>query len=163
MNPHYIIDGYNLILNIPRFREALDQNLEFARNVLISLLRGYQSSRNLKITLVFDGDEVGHQVSDFPSTKWLKVIYSRPPEKADPVIKRMIRKAQNKKALIVVTADNDILSCAKQHGAQKMSPNEFYFRATKHPLQDQLDQKYNDKLSQQELDEWLKLFGEDDA
>lgn len=163
MNPHYIIDGYNLIHNVPRLRDALGQNLEYARNTLVSLLRSYQSSHRLNITLVFDGDEVGQPASEMPSTKWLRIIYSKPPEKADPLIKRLIRKSHNKKALFVVSADNEIISSAKQHGANVLSPDEFYLRVTKHPLQDQLNQKYDEKISEQELDEWLKLFGEDDA
>ncbi len=162
MNPQYIIDGYNVIHNVPRLRDALNQSLEHGRNMLVSLVRAYQSSHRTKMSLVFDGDEIGGASNEFTSTKWLKVIYSKPPEKADPLIKRMIRKTPNKKSLFVVSADNEIIQSARQHGAHVLSPDEFYFRATKHPVQDQLNQKYSEKISEQELDEWLKLFGEED-
>lgn len=162
MNPNYIIDGYNLIYNIPRFRNSLDSGLEHARNTLISFARGYLASYKVKITIVFDGDEVGVIENPFPSARRLKVIYSKPPEKADPVIKKLIRKTTNKKSLFVVSADNDLIQFSKQHGAQSLSPEEFYHLASKHPNHNQMDQKYNSSVSKEEVDDWLKLFGEKD-
>ena len=134
MNPHYIIDAYNLILNIPKFRNALEWNLERARNTLISFIRAYQSSKKIKITLVFDGDEVGY-IERPPSTQRLKIIYSKPPQKADPVIKGLIRSAKNKKSLILVSGDNDLIQFSKHQGCLSLSPVEFYHRASKHPQQ----------------------------
>jgi len=160
MNPHYIIDGYNLIHNIPRFRKSLDSSLEYARNMLIFFVRSYLSSHKVKITIVFDGDEVGYIENPTLSTQRLKVIYSKPPEKADPIIKKLIHKTQNKKSLFIVTADNDLINYSKQHGVQVLSPAEFYHRASKHPNQKQMDQKYNSYVSSDEVNEWLKLFGE---
>lgn len=160
MNPHYIVDGYNLIYNIPRFRNFLDSSLELARNALIHFMRSYLSSRKVKVTIVFDGDEVGYVEKPSPSNKWLKVIYSKPPEKADPIIKRLIKKTNNKKSLFLVSADTELIRFANQHGAQVLSPEEFYHRTSKHPNQEQVDQKFNSQVSEAEVDEWLKLFGE---
>jgi len=160
MNPNYIIDGYNLIYSIPRFRNSLDSGLEHARNVLISFARAYLSSHKVKITIVFDGDEVGVIENPIPSTQQLKVIYSKPPEKADPLIKKLIIKASNKKSLFVVSADNDLIQFSRKHGAQSLSPEEFYHLASKHPSHHQMDQKYNSSVSKDEVDDWLKLFGE---
>jgi len=160
MNPHYIIDGYNLIHNIPRFRNSLDSSLEHARNMLISFTRSYLSSHKVKTTIVFDGDEIGYIENHPLATSRLKVIYSKPPEKADPLIKRLISRTINKKSLFVVSADNDLIQFSKKHGARTLSPEEFYHRASKHPNQQQLDQKYNSQVSKDEVDNWLKLFGE---
>lgn len=139
----------------------MEQSLEYARNVLISFIRAYQSSRKIQITLVFDGDDVGYVDSAAQSTSRLKIIYSNSPEKADPLIKRLIRKAPNKKSVTLVSADNDLINFSKTQGAQVISPDVFYQQASKHPLQDQMDQKYDRPLSKNELDEWLKLFGVD--
>jgi hypothetical protein len=77
------------------------------------------------------------------------------------VIKKLIRDAGDKRSLHLVSADNDLIFYARQNGAQTMSPEEFYSRIFKPPLQDSLNQKYTDEVTPKQLDEWLRLFGED--
>jgi len=163
MNPHYLVDGYNLIHYIPRFRNFLDSSLEHARNALIHFMRSYLSSHKVKITIVFDGDTVGYVDKPPASNRWLKIIFSKPPEKADPIIKRLIQKTNNKKSLFLVTADAELIHFGSQHGVPALSPQEFYHRASKRPNQEPVDQKYNSHVSETEVDEWLKLFGEKKA
>lgn len=160
MNPLYIIDGYNLIHKIPKFKNAMEQSLEYSRSILISFLNAYLSSRNINITLVFDGDNVGYTGATSQLTKRLKIFYSDSPEKADPLIKRLINKVTNKKSLTLVSADNDLINFCKSQGANVLSPKMFFYQASKHPRQVQMDQKYNQSISPDELEEWLKLFGE---
>ncbi|MBC8184137.1 NYN domain-containing protein [candidate division KSB1 bacterium] len=160
MNPHYIIDGYNLIHKIPKFKNAMELSLEHSRNRLISFLKAYQSSKNINITLVFDGDNVGYTGATDLSTKRLKIIYSHSPEKADPLIKRLIVKVKNKKSLTLISADNDLINFCKSQGAHVLSPEMFFYQASKHPKQEQMDQKYNQAISPGELDEWMKIFEE---
>jgi len=161
MNPHYIIDGYNFLHAVPKFRQNLEFGLEFARTTLISFVRSYQSAKRVKITLVFDGDELDHINIPFQTNRWLKIIFSRPPEKADPLIKRLIQATKNKKSLISVSSDNDLVMFSKSLGVPAISPKEFYDLASSHPNEEQLGSKYNSHVSEQELEEWLKLFGEE--
>lgn len=160
MNPHYIIDGYNVIYRVEKFRSALGAGLEQARNDLVSLIRSYHSGKKVKVTVVFDGDEIGYIETSPHPVRWLQVVYSKFPEKADPVIKRLIQKAQNKRAMVLVSADNALVQVARQLKAQVLSPDEFYQRATKHPNQDQVEQKFESGISEEEVNEWLKLFKE---
>lgn len=159
MTPFYIIDAYNLIHKIPTFKNAMEQSLEHSRNLLISFIKAYQSSKNIKITLVFDGDEIGYVDNAHQSTSRLKIIYSKSPEKADPLIKRLISKVNNKKSVTLISADNDLVNFSKKKGANVLSPEMFFQQASKHPKQDQMDQKYDRQISADELDEWLKIFG----
>jgi len=163
MHPHYIIDGYNIIHLVPRLRDAMGKSLEHARNILLSLLQSYRSGHAIQCTVVFDGAQICPAATTGPAQAWLRVIYSKPPEKADPVIKKLIRDAGDKRSLVLVSADNDLLFYARQNGAQTLSPDEFYSRIFKPPLQDSLDQKYNDDVSHSQVDEWLKIFGEGES
>jgi predicted RNA-binding protein with PIN domain len=160
MNPHYIIDGYNVIYSLEKFRNALSSGLEQARNDLVWLIRSYRSGKKVKVTVVFDGDEVGYIARSHQPVQWLQIIYSKFPEKADPVIKRLIQKAQNKKAVVLVSADNALVQFGRQMKTQVLSPEQFYQRTTKHPNQDQVEQKFNSEVSEEEVSEWLKLFKE---
>jgi len=160
MNPAYIIDGYNMIHRIPKFKNAMEHSLEGSRNLLISFVKAYQSSKKINITLVFDGDKIGYSEALNQSTKRLKIIYSNSPEKADPLIKRLILKAKHKKSLTLISADNDLIHFCKTQGASVLSPEMFFYQANKHPKSDHMNQKYNQQISPDELDEWLKIFGE---
>ncbi len=162
MNPEYIIDAYNLIHKIPKFKNAMTHSLEHSRNLLISFIKAYQSTKKIKITLVFDGDNIGYVDKTSQSTSRLKIIYSNSPEKADPLIKRLISKAENKKSLTLVSADNDLIDFCKKLGAKVLSPDLFFHQASKHPIQDQMDQKYDKHISPDELEEWMKIFGKNE-
>lgn len=161
MNPHYIIDGYNVIYRLEKFRHALSAGLEPARNELISLVRSYHAGKKINATIVFDGDEVGFIDQSTQPLHWLRVIYSKYPAKADPIIKQLIQKSSNKKDVVLVSADNDLAQCARQEHAQVLSPDEFYQRASKHASQDQVEQKFDSDVSEEEAREWLKLFREE--
>lgn len=160
MNPHYLVDGYNLIHLVSHFRSYLDASLEQARNHLIHFLRSYQASRRVKFTIVFDGDEVGYVESLPASNPWLKILFSHYPEKADPIIKRIIQATKNKKSLVLVSADHELINYGTRSGVQVLSPQEFYDRISRHPNETQVDQKFNTPVSEAEVDEWLKIFGE---
>ncbi|OQX95837.1 hypothetical protein B6I21_03380 [candidate division KSB1 bacterium 4572_119] len=161
MNPHYFIDGYNLIHQVPRFKKAIGHSLEQSRNMLMSFIRGYLSQRNARVTLIFDGADVGYVDNRTLSSKRLKVIFSNSPEKADPLIMRLIKADNNKKSAILVSADNELINFAKKIGTAALNPLDFYNQAIKHPVQDEMDKKYERPISESELKEWMEIFGED--
>ncbi|HDQ00401.1 MAG TPA: hypothetical protein ENN22_14635 [bacterium] len=161
MNPHYIIDGYNFIYDIPRFRKAMDTTLELSRELLVSFLRGYLSVHKVKITLVFDGDAKSINQPQFRSDVRMSVVYSKYPQKADDLIKQIIERQKNKKSLFLVSKDTELITFSKHHGANVIAPFQFFSLAESHAGQDMMDQKYNPTLSEAELTEWLKIFGED--
>lgn len=162
MNPQYLIDGYNLIHLVADLNRFLDSGLEPARNLLITLLRRYAATHQVFITVVFDGEAVGQLDASISNFHRLTVIYSRPPEKADPVIKRIIDKTENRRGLTLVSADHELIHYARRSGVQTLSPQQFYDRLRQPANQQQMDQKFNSELSQTELADWLKLFGAPD-
>lgn len=158
MNPHYLIDGYNLIHLVSELSRFLDSGLEQARNRLIHILHSYAATHGVTITIVFDGDEVGHMEPPVPANPRLQILYSHPPEKADPVIKRIIDKAKNRRSIILISADNELTRYARSSGTQILSPRQFYDRICQPANQQQMEQKFNSELSEAELADWLQLF-----
>ncbi len=112
--------------------------------------------------MVFDGEAVGQFETSVPNFHRLKVIYSHPPEKADPVIKRIIDKTENRRGMTLVSADQELIYYARRSGVQILSPQQFYDRLRQPANQQQMDQKFNSQLSEAELADWLKLFGAPD-
>lgn len=163
MTPQYILDGYNVIYQVPQFLSVLEQSLEQGRNALIHFVRSYQAGKNWNAIIVFDGDQVGYGSCPQLAATGLSIIFSTPPEKADPLIKRLIQKNPDKRSLTLVSSDRELVQFARQQGANSISPKEFYERGNRPPVNHtEMEQKYEADVSGGEIDEWLKLFGETD-
>src|SRR5262245_49981831 len=110
-----IVDGYNLILRSPRLKPGPGRTLREARDKLVNLLAWMMGGNDARFAVVFAGAELGGR--DEPSGR-VQVVYSRPPEKADDVIRRLVEKrVGGEEHLTVVTADIEVARHARAMGA----------------------------------------------
>ncbi|OGS21791.1 MAG: hypothetical protein A2252_06595 [Elusimicrobia bacterium RIFOXYA2_FULL_39_19] len=122
--PHYIIDGYNVVKQIP---EYMDIKLKDGREGLINILK-YQrpqgNTRN-KATIVFDGkgDDFLFSITKITGDN-IDVMFSQN-ESADDHIQRMVKRSSKPGDIVVVTDDRDLRSSCKIHGAQLLYVKEF--------------------------------------
>lgn len=126
MSLHYLLDGYNIIHQMP---SSDGQRLEDGRHQLarfIELRRPQGSSRN-PVTIVFDG-KAGHWSG--PDASGVKVVFTEG-ETADTRIVRMVSQAPNKKSVVVVTDDREVQYAARALGAQVSGVREFLGRVLK--------------------------------
>lgn len=127
---YILIDGYNLI-------GTAHDNLEKARNELIDKIRKYSEIKKHHITLVFDGWKSGQKDQTEIKTLDLTVIYSRIGEKADLVIKRLVKSSTV--PWIVVSSDREISEYAENNDLAAVSSSEFeekLYLALRHPVED---------------------------
>src|SRR3989338_7411471 len=100
MSLWYILDGYNIVKQVP----ALNlKKLRGGRESLVSLIEIYRPQGSMKnaVTIVFDGQEgISHQ----GKSSFVKVVFSQN-ESADEKIKNLIAACKRKKETIVVTDD----------------------------------------------------------
>jgi hypothetical protein len=123
---HLIIDGYNL-LHIAHSLTRLDSTqLRQERDRLINQLSAYQKLKPSAITLVFDGWLGGWTTEQREVKRGIEVIYSRLGEKADEVIKRLVRETGS--AAIVITSDRDISKFAERMDAAVIPSEQFQER-----------------------------------
>lgn len=128
MSVHYLLDGYNILHQMPLFdtfsledkREAMLQWIERARP---------QGSLKNKVTVVFDGKFgiVGRTPSSF-----VEVVFSQD-ESADEKIKSILARIQNRKNTVVVTNDRAIQYAVRALGAKFLSVKEFLSHAKESP------------------------------
>ena len=103
---HLIIDGYNL-LHVHRSLIHLNAiQLQWERERLIDQLSDYQKLKACKITVVFDGWQGGWNTEKRERRKGIELIYSKLGEKADEVIKRLVRGEGS--GAIVITSDREV-------------------------------------------------------
>jgi len=120
MSIHYILDGYNIIKQLP---EQNNKKLHSSRNALIYFIEAKhpQGSRKNKVTIVFDGKEDVLPESIQTSVEIIFAIN----ESADDKIKRIVERAKNPKEIIVVSDDREIIFFVKHCGAKAMKVKEF--------------------------------------
>lgn len=156
MKRKVLVDGYNLLYQFPELRKRLERDLEGAREVLVSRLSSYAGEKNVEVVVVFDGD--GRLEGASERNQNVKVIFSKLPEKADPVIKRLIDEKDRGIDLVVVSSDNEIGSYARLSGVQVVSSQRFV-REIVGKSSGGVEKKYDHPMSQEELEEWMRLFG----
>ncbi len=157
-----IIDGYNLIHSIPKLKNTLNNDLESARDDLIDMLFRYKNKKKVDITVVFDGRAGSIENED--TNKGIIVHFSQAPEKADQVIKRLIDKYEKERGVMIVSSDRELFDYAKVCGLKRIRSENFSEKLLSIELKSSLLKKNVKKsdhtMSDEELQEWMDLFGE---
>ncbi len=120
---HLIIDGYNL-LHVSHSLIHLDSiQLQWERDRLIDQLSAYQRLKPCEITVVFDGWRGGWTTEKREKKKGVGLVFSKLGEKADEVIKRLLKEKGS--GAIVITSDRDIGRFAERLGIPVISSEQF--------------------------------------
>jgi predicted RNA-binding protein with PIN domain len=152
-----IVDGYNLILRSARLKPGAGRTLRESREKLVNLLSWMMGANDTRFVVVFDGAESAGR--DEPAGR-VQVLYSRPPEKADDVIRRMVEKrVGGDEHITVVTADIEVARHARAMGADVSLADLFLASA----LGDaggtgEVEDEKPTSLSKKELEEWAEIF-----
>ena len=112
-----LIDGYNLI-------GIAHRDLKKARQELIANLIEYSKKKGHNIVVVFDGYKEGCGKETTEVINGIKVIYTGAGEKADDVIKRIMR--EDKSLWIVISSDREIEKSAWKENCVPVSSDIFW-------------------------------------
>ena len=129
MSLHYLLDGYNILKQIPSFR---DLPLEDGRRGFLSWIENErpQGSLNNPVIVVFDGQAQyslfpgSHPGDSLSSQGGIRVIFSDGCT-ADDKIKLMVEEDADHKNCVVVSDDKDIYLYARSLGARVLSVKAF--------------------------------------
>ncbi len=141
MSVHYLIDGYNVILRIPKFSK---KSLEESRDSFVRFLEVHKPQGSLRncVTVVFDGqpDIIGRT-----DTSFIKVVFTKG-ESADTAIKKFVEDAANKRNIIVVTDDNEIRFYVRSLGAKILSVIDFFDKVQNQEIKESQSKKKNKEI-----------------
>jgi len=155
MSRKFLVDGYNLMHKIPAVKQKMGGDLEAARHDLVRRLSIFGSGKNCSITVVFDGRS-GYSPTE-SGAGGVKVIFSRGPEKADPLIKRIIDQQGGGSMLNVVTSDHEILNYARLYSCTLLTSEDFISMMSLRPnIKESV--KPEIKMNKNDLAEWLDMF-----
>jgi predicted RNA-binding protein with PIN domain len=117
---HWVIDGYNVIRRDAHLKGAEARGLEAGRAALLALVAGLAREVPDAFTVVFDG---ARRSGGAPSAGRVQVVFSRPPETADDVLRRQA--AALREGAVIVTSDRAVQSSVTRSGAVAVSAEEF--------------------------------------
>ena len=124
----FIVDGYNVIRNHPRYQKLGVKDLEAARIKLTEDLAGFAALTGAKIFLVYDGSKGKSKRAQVKKLMGVEVWFSAKGETADQVIEKLAyqfrSKARKEGQIRVVTADYDLQKTVFQKGILRWSPQE---------------------------------------
>lgn len=146
---HYIIDGNNLI---GKMKDLRNKDNQFVREKAAFVLERYFASRNVKVTLHFDGfANLSIKVSG------IKIIYSES-RTADEKIKQEIERTKNRKSITLVSSDNNLREFARVCSCSVKSSEDFL-----NEIQSAGNQDYESRIieSMKNTEEFKKIFGVD--
>ena len=159
-NMPYIIDGHNLIPKIPGLSlEAIDDEEQ-----LIALLQEYCRVRRRQVEVYFDNAPPGQ-----PRARNFGLVtarFVRAGRTADQAIgARLGRLGRSARNWTVVSSDHGVQSKVRAAQARVMTAEEFAdeLLAALEQVEPGPAAKEEGELSAEELEEWLRLFGEDEA
>jgi predicted RNA-binding protein with PIN domain len=149
-----LIDGHNLIGQgqLPDLR--LDDPDDEAR--LVIRLRSYCARTGKRVTVVFDHGLPGGRSWEL-SGGGVDVVFAPAGRTADGILRERIRRARDPRGLTVVTSDRQVIAAARVCGVRVVRSEEF---AAQLNVSRTVEAEPDVYLSAEEIEEWLKVFGE---
>jgi uncharacterized protein len=116
----WLIDGYNVIRRDPALAQHEAQGLENGRAALLRVIAGAARASGDPFTVVFDG---ARRTGGGPAGGQVQVVFSRPPETADDVLRRLA--AELRSGAVVVSSDRTVRDAAERAGAAAVTAEQF--------------------------------------
>lgn len=180
-----ILDGYNVILRSPAFRPDERRDLKASREKLVNLLSwALGGTGQVEFIVVFDGADVApaqrKTVKSGGSSK-VTIHFSKPPAKADDLIRDLVNELAPRGDVTVVTSDLEVARHARGEGAAIVLSDLFAASLFKERAEEQLNEavargkkmhkrtgsptsegsdaeKKQEGVSKKNAEAWLKLF-----
>jgi predicted RNA-binding protein with PIN domain len=159
MTNKIIIDGWNLIWQIPEISKYIPDNLAQARASLNQRIKSYYQQKKVFLKIIYDGKS--GIVGDTKGTSRIDIRFSKDPEKADHLIINFLRREKRAADWTVVTSDCELSMRIKNTGAKVISSEAFLSRIkVSSNVNDENPKKNNPNMSKEDMDYWLNIFKE---
>ncbi len=155
----YLIDGHNLIAALPDIR--LDDPDDEAK--LVIKLKGFVARKRTKCVVIFDGGLPGG-ASTLSSRSVTVIFASAQHSDADALLKRRMGKIRAGSGWTVVSSDREVADYARGRRLRQLSAQEFVRELQRPGTSPNADvQEEKPRPSQADVDEFMGLFGADEA
>lgn len=116
----WLVDGYNVIRRDPDLAQQEARGLEDGRAALLRVIAGAARTSGDPFTVVFDG---ARRSGGAPAGGQVQVLFSRPPETADDVLRRLASELRS--GAVIVSSDRAVRDAAERAGAVAVTTEQF--------------------------------------
>lgn len=102
---YLLVDGYNIIFAWDDLKKLSEQNLEDARDKLVSILSNYQGAKGIELIIVFDAHLVKGNRGSVEKIGKTYIVYTKEAETADNYIERITKNLVKDYIVKVATSD----------------------------------------------------------
>lgn len=124
INRYLVVDGYNIINAWEELRDTAKDDLENAREKLISDIIEYAEFTGRKAVIVFDAYNVKNSMEKIEERKYITVVYTKEHQTADSYIERFITSLSRYDDVRVATNDYAEQQIVLGKGASRISARE---------------------------------------
>ena len=155
MMQQLILDGYNVIHQVPELAGQLDGGPERARKALAGFLLAWKGTSKYRggICVVFDGKRGRYGAGTVHGG--IRCVYTGTEQKADDRIVSMIKKAQVPAKITVISNDNYIANHCRVYGA-KIKPVQFLLQGQGSKAKRRRSEKEIDPATAKDINDFLK-------
>lgn len=156
---HYLIDGHNLIAQIPDIQLS---DVDDEAQLVARLRRWMTAGQKRRVTVYFDGGSPGGRDPQLSGGS-LTAVFASAGQEADGLLIRRIRKVRNPPEYTLVTSDRAIRAVAEQRGMPVIRSRAFGTLLKRELTEDKEAQtsdsfKENPLLDDKEISDWMRLF-----
>lgn len=123
---YLLIDAYNVICATDALREAMQGNLDAARDQLADAVRSIHDAEGVRVALVLDSRKDKLEVEHPYKVKTFEYVYAPASVSADGVIERIVARVKNPHDTTVVSNDRMVRESARANGAIALRPEELF-------------------------------------
>jgi predicted RNA-binding protein with PIN domain len=124
-----IIDGNNILHQIPELQDTVRRDFDSARAALVRLFEPWVGSLAERITIVFDGRRPGQtpplRFDRTPAPAGVEILFSPAHLTADSLIERLVMESENSGQIAVVSSDLAERHTVEAAGAYTLSCRTF--------------------------------------
>jgi uncharacterized protein len=110
-----LIDGYNVIRNMPALAAAERRSLQQGREALLAQVVARYRHTPHRVVVVFDGDGPVEAAHPLPRMSRSQIVYTRRGELADAVIQRLATVERERDVEVVVVSDDLEVRMSAEH------------------------------------------------
>ncbi len=123
---YLLIDACNVIYATNHLREALQENMDVARDRLAETVCHIHDAEGVRVALILDSQNDLLKVEHPYGKKTFEYIYAPAALTGDGVIERIIRRVKHPTEISVVSNDNLVREATRSTGAIALRPEELF-------------------------------------
>lgn len=123
---YLLIDAYNVICATESLREAMQVNLDAARDMLADQVKSIHDAEGLHLAMVLDSRNDRLEVEHPYGKKSFEFVYAPADVSADGVIERMVARIKKPGDATVVSNDGMVRESTRANGAIALRPEELF-------------------------------------